>query len=45
MKLFDIIGGSVTIHSDALGIPSFRTIWEQNTDKKHATDILSYIVL
>lgn len=45
MKLFDVIGGKVVIHEDALGIPSFRTIWDNDRDKKHATDILSYIVL
>ena len=45
MKLFDILAGSVTIHEDALAIPAFRKVWELNKDKKHATDILSYIVL
>ena len=45
MKLFDILGGKVVIHEDALGIPSFRNIWDSNEDKKHATDVLSYIVL
>lgn len=45
MKLFDIIGGNVTIHEEALAIPAFRTVWEYNKDKKHATDVLSYIVL
>lgn len=45
MKLFDILGGKVVIHEDALGIPAFRTVWENNEDKKHATDILSYIIL
>lgn len=45
MKLFDILAGQVTIHEDALAIPAFRKVWESNKDKKHATDILSYIVL
>ena len=45
MKLFDILGGKVVIHEDALGIPAFRAVWDGNEDKKHATDILSYIVL
>ena len=45
MKLFDILAGSVAIHEDALAIPAFRKIWELDKDKKHATDILSYIVL
>ena len=45
MRLFDIIGGKVTIHEDALAIPSFRKVWEKDKDKQHATDILSYIVL
>lgn len=46
MKLFDIVGGKVVIHSDALGIPCFKKIWEADkTDKEHATKIISYIVL
>lgn len=47
MKLFDIIGGKVVIHSDALGIPCFRKIWEEDKteSKKHADDVISYIVL
>lgn len=45
MKLFDILGGKVTVHEEALAIPAFRKVWEMNKDKKHATDILSYIVL
>ena len=45
MRLFDIIAGSVTIHEDALAIPAFRKVWESDKDKKHATDVLSYIVL
>lgn len=45
MKLFDIVGGKVSIHEDALAIPSFRKVWDLDKDKKHATDILSYIVL
>lgn len=45
MRLFDIIAGQVTIHEDALAIPAFRKVWESSKDKKHATDILSYIVL
>lgn len=46
MKLFDIIGGKVLIHSDALGIPCFRKVWEADkADKEHATKVISYIVL
>ena len=45
MKLFDVLAGKVTIHEEALAIPSFRKVWELNKDKKHAVDILSYIVL
>lgn len=46
MKLFDIIGGKVVIHSDALGIPCFKRIWDADkADKEHATKIISYIVL
>lgn len=45
MKLFDIVGGKVAIHTDALGIPCFRAIWDSHKDKKVASDIISYIVL
>ena len=45
MKLFDIVGGELTIHADALGLPCFRRFWEKNKNKKHATDVISYIVL
>lgn len=45
MKLFDIIGGKVVIHENALAIPAFKKIWESDkADKQHATAILSYIV-
>lgn len=46
MKLFDIVGGRVVIHPDALGLPFFKKIWEADKpDKKHATNVISYIVL
>lgn len=46
MKLFDIIGGRVQIHSDAIGIPCFRRVWDADeADKQHATKVISYIVL
>ena len=46
MKLFDILGGKVVIHSDALGIPCFKGVWDADkADKEHATKIISYIVL
>lgn len=46
MKLFDIVGGKVVIHSDALGIPCFKRIWDNDkADKEHATKVISYIVL
>lgn len=46
MKLFDILGGKVVIHSDALGIPCFKKVWDADKpDKEHATNIISYIVL
>jgi hypothetical protein len=44
-KLFDILGGKVVIHSDTLGIPCFKSIWETETDKNLANNIISYIVL
>lgn len=45
MKLFDIVGGKVVIHPDALGIPCFRNIWDNNKDKDYVRNIISYIVL
>lgn len=45
MRLFDVLAGKVVIHEDALAIPAFKTIWELSTDKTHATNVLSYIVL
>ena len=46
MKLFDIIGGKVVIHSDALGIPCFKKVWDADKpDEEHATKVISYIVL
>lgn len=45
MKLFDILGGRVTIHEEALAIPAFKKVWEADkADKNHATKVLSYIV-
>lgn len=46
MKLFDIVGGKVVIHADALGIPCFKRIWEADKpDKEYSTKLISYIVL
>ena len=46
MKLFDLIGGKVKIHPDAIGIPCFRRVWDADKpDKEHATKVISYIVL
>lgn len=46
MKLFDLIGGKVKIHSDAIGIPCFRRVWDADKpNKEHATKVISYIVL
>ena len=45
MKLFDILGGKVTIHADMLALPPFKKYWESTKDKKHATDILTFIIL
>lgn len=45
MKLFDILGGKVVIHENALAIPAFKKVWEKDTaDKQHSTAILSYII-
>lgn len=45
MKFFDIVGGKVVIHTDALGIPCFRELWDSNKNKDLAKNIISYIVL
>ena len=46
MKLFDILGGKVIIHPDALGIPAFKKVWDADkADKEMATKYISYIVL
>ena len=46
MKLFDILAGEVVIHSDALGLPPFKKIWDANKkNKEHVTKVISYIVL
>lgn len=46
MQLFDILGGKVVVHADGLALPTFRQLWESDkTDKKHSTDVISYIVL
>lgn len=46
MNLFDIIDGKVVIHNDALGLPPFKKLWEKDLkNKKHATDVISYIIL
>ena len=44
MKYFDILGGDVVIHADALAIPCFNDIWV-NHKKDVATRIIKYIVL
>lgn len=45
MKLFDLLGGKVIIHEEALAIPAFKTVWDNdNKDKDYATKVLSYIV-
>ena len=42
MKLFDLIGGKVKIHPDAIGIPCFRRVWDADKpDKEHATKVIS----
>lgn len=46
MKLADIVAGKVVIHQDMLAIPAFKKLYEADKkDKKHATDVISYIVL
>lgn len=46
MKLFDIVSGKVVIHNDALGIPSFKKVWDADkAGKEMATKYISYIVL
>ena len=46
MKLFDIVGGKVVIHPDAIGIPCFKKVWDTDKpDKEHSSKVISYIVL
>lgn len=46
MKLFDLVGGKVVIHPDAIGIPCFKQVWDTDKpDKEYATKVISYIVL
>ena len=46
MKLADIQGGKVIIHSDMLMIPCFKRLWDADkADKEHATKVIRYIVL
>lgn len=46
MKLFDIVGGKVVIHPDAIGIPCFKRVWDTDKpDKEHSSKVISYIVL
>lgn len=46
MKLADIQGGKVIIHSDMLMIPCFKRVWDADkADKEHVTKVISYIVL
>ena len=45
MKLFDIVGGKVSIHADFLAIPPMRRYWESTEDKQHANNVLSFIIL
>lgn len=46
MKLFDIVGGKVVIHPDAVGIPCFKRVWDTDKpDKEHSSKVISYIVL
>lgn len=45
MKLADIIGGKVVIHTDMLTIPPFKKVWDSTENKDLATKYLWYIVL
>ena len=46
MKLFDINGGKVVIHPDALGLQFFKKLWEADKpDKQQSKNVISYIVL
>lgn len=45
MKLFDIVGGSVSIHADFLALPPMKNYWESTKDKQHANNVLSFIIL
>ena len=41
MKLFDIVGGSVSIHADFLALPPMKKYWESTK----ANNVLSFIIL
>ena len=45
MKLFDIIGGKVTIYAELLALPPFKTLWESSKNKNHINDVLTFIIL
>lgn len=45
MRLFDIVAGNVVIHTDTLGLPPFKKIWDSCKNKDLATKYISYIVL
>ena len=44
MKLFDIIGGKVVIHSDALGIPCFKKGEERRKNRVEENEVIFFLL-
>lgn len=42
--MFDIVGNDVVIDSDTLSIPPYSEFWINSKDKRHATNIIRYVV-
>jgi hypothetical protein len=45
MKLFDLLANKVVVHADMWALPPFKKLWESTKDKKHADDVVSFIIL
>lgn len=47
LHLFDIVGGNVVIHADAIALPPFEKIWiaDKTNEKSHANNVIRFIIL
>lgn len=45
MKLFDIVGGKVLVHTEMLALPPFKRYYESEKNKEHVNDVISFIIL